>query len=85
MACQYPENKKDFLGYDQALREGWPIASGIIEGTARHLIADRLEITGSQWSVGGAEESSSSARHPHTALGTRRSCCWCRASAVCGP
>ncbi len=54
-ACQYLENKQRFLHYDTALDKGWPIATGIIEGCCRHLIADRLDITGSRWSVPGAE------------------------------
>ncbi|NQE87525.1 hypothetical protein HPY32_11030 [Nocardia terpenica] len=41
--------------YDTALATGWPIATGLIEGAARHLIADRLEITGSRWGLTGAE------------------------------
>lgn len=54
-AAQYLNNNADFIHYDQALAAGWPIASGVIEGAARHLIADRLDITGSRWSVPGAE------------------------------
>ncbi|WP_405654010.1 ISKra4 family transposase [Streptomyces sp. NBC_00019] len=54
-ACQYLNNNADFVHYDRALAAGWPIASGVIEGAARHLIADRLDITGSRWSVPGAE------------------------------
>lgn len=54
-ACRYLENNADFVHYDQALAAGWPIASGAVEGAARHLIADRLDITGSRWSVPGAE------------------------------
>ncbi|WP_193560815.1 hypothetical protein [Streptomyces alboflavus] len=54
-ACQYLGNNADFVHYDRALAAGWPIASGVIEGAARHLIADRLDITGSRWSVPGAE------------------------------
>ncbi|WP_327669553.1 MULTISPECIES: ISKra4 family transposase [unclassified Streptomyces] len=54
-ACQYLDNNADFVHYDQALAAGWPIASGVIEGAARHLVADRLDITGSRWSVPGAE------------------------------
>ncbi|NEA64603.1 hypothetical protein G3I56_18920 [Streptomyces sp. SID12488] len=46
---------RDFLRYDQALARGRPIGSGVIEGAARHLVADRLAITGSRWSVPGAE------------------------------
>jgi hypothetical protein len=42
-ACvQYLEGKREFLHYDQALEAGWPIATGVIEGACRHLIADRL-------------------------------------------
>ncbi|MFD0417971.1 hypothetical protein [Streptomyces sp. NPDC127108] len=54
-ACQYLNNNADFVHYDRALAAGWSIASGVIEGAARHLIADRLDITGSRWSVPGAE------------------------------
>jgi hypothetical protein len=31
------------------------IASGVIEGACRHLINDRLDITGARWSLLGAE------------------------------
>ena len=54
-ACHYLENNAVFVHYDKALDAGWPIASGTVEGAARHLIADRLDITGSRWSVCGAE------------------------------
>ncbi|WHM41078.1 hypothetical protein [Streptomyces sp. BPTC-684] len=54
-ACRYLTNNADFVRYDHALKAGWPIASGIVEGAARHLVADRLDITGSRWSVPGAE------------------------------
>lgn len=54
-AADYLDGYQDFLLYDQALRAGWPIGSGVIEGAARHLVADRLDITGSRWSVPGAE------------------------------
>lgn len=39
---RYLENNAEFLHYDQALAQGWPIGSGAIEGAARHLVADRL-------------------------------------------
>lgn len=51
----YLRNKHDYLHYDTALAAGWPIASGVIEGACRHLIADRLDITGARWSLEGAE------------------------------
>ena len=43
------------LRYDQYLAAGLPIASGVIEGACRHLIGDRLDITGARWSLAGAE------------------------------
>lgn len=55
-ACvRYLGNKHDFLRYDHALASGWPIATGVIEGACRHLIADRLDIGGARWGLDGAE------------------------------
>jgi hypothetical protein len=55
-ACaRYLTNNEEYLRYDQALAAGWPIATGVIEGAARHLIGDRLDITGSRWGLEGAE------------------------------
>lgn len=45
----------DQLGYHTALAAGWPIATGAIEGACRHLIGDRLDITGARWGLTGAE------------------------------
>jgi hypothetical protein len=44
----------EYLRYDQALAAGWPTATGVIEGAARHLIGDRLDIAGSRWGIEGA-------------------------------
>lgn len=55
-ACvRYLTNNSEYLRYDKALAAGWPIATGVIEGAGRHLIGDRLDITGSRWGVQGAE------------------------------
>jgi hypothetical protein len=43
------------LRYDHYLAHGLPIATGVIEGTCRHLVADRMEITGARWGLPGAE------------------------------
>ena len=51
----YLENKKDYLDYPAFLAAGWPIASGLIEGAARWLIKDRMEVTGARWGLDGAE------------------------------
>jgi len=47
--------KRDYLNYPQALAAGWPIATGIIEGACRHLVKDRLDLTGARWGLQGAE------------------------------
>jgi hypothetical protein len=55
-ACaDYLTSKKPYLGYDAALAAGWPIATGVIEGACRHLVKDRMDITGARWSLAGAE------------------------------
>jgi hypothetical protein len=53
--ADYLLNNKERLQYGKALRAGFPIASGVIEGACRHLINDRLDITGARWSLQGAE------------------------------
>jgi hypothetical protein len=44
-----------YLQYDKALAEGFPIATGVIEGACRHLVQDRMNLTGARWSLTGAE------------------------------
>src|SRR5664280_105457 len=51
----YLINKKPYLDYPTALGAGWPIATGIIEGACRHLVKDRMDITGARWGLDGAE------------------------------
>ena len=53
--ARYLENKKDYLGYPAALAKGWPIATGVIEGACRHIVKDRMDITGARWGLEGAE------------------------------
>ncbi|MFE9558255.1 hypothetical protein ACFYMW_09400 [Streptomyces sp. NPDC006692] len=52
---RYLRNNTEFLRYYQALQAGWPIATGIIEGAGRHLVADRLDISGARWGLADAE------------------------------
>jgi hypothetical protein len=54
-AARYLVNKADHLDYPTALSAGWPIATGVIEGACRHLVKDRMDITGARWSAEGAE------------------------------
>jgi len=51
----YLTNKRAYLDYPSALERGWPIATGVIEGACRHLVKDRMDITGARWGLRGAE------------------------------
>jgi hypothetical protein len=51
----YLLNYKDMLQYDEYLAAGLPIATGVIEGTCRHLVNDRMAITGARWRLQRAE------------------------------
>jgi hypothetical protein len=54
-ASDYLLNKAPYLDYPAALTNGWPIATGVIEGACRHLVKDRMDITGARWGLHGAE------------------------------
>ena len=54
-AANYLTKKAPYLDYPTALNNGWPIATGVIEGACRHIVADRLDITGARWGLEGAE------------------------------
>ena len=54
-AADYIENNRKRLQYDRALAEGLPIATGVIEGACRHLVKDRMDITGARWGLQCAE------------------------------
>jgi hypothetical protein len=53
--ADYLLNKRAYLDYPTALNNGWPIATGIIEGACRHIVKDRMDITGARWGLDGAE------------------------------
>lgn len=54
-ACRYLLNGKPAMRYDQYLKEGLPIGSGVVEGACRHLVKDRMERAGMRWTEAGAE------------------------------
>jgi hypothetical protein len=54
-AAAYLLAKKPYLDYPTALDRGWPIATGVIEGACRHLVKDRMDVTGARWGLTGAE------------------------------
>jgi hypothetical protein len=51
----YLSNHAPYLNYPLYLAKGYPIATGVIEGACRHLVKDRMEITGARWGLQGGE------------------------------
>jgi hypothetical protein len=54
-AADYIDNNRARLQYDRALAHGLPIATGVIEGACRHLVKDRMDLTGARWGLARAE------------------------------
>lgn len=46
---QYLENGSERMDYARFRAEGWPIGSGAAEGTCKHLIKERYNVTGARW------------------------------------
>jgi hypothetical protein len=53
--CGYLRKNRGRMRYDEYLRAGYPIASGVIEGACRHLVKDRMERAGMHWTPEGAQ------------------------------
>jgi len=51
----YLENNRQHMRYDEYLATGYPIGSGVIEGACRHVVKDRMELSGMRWTVEGAQ------------------------------
>ena len=51
----YFENNRAYMKYDEYLAAGYPIGSGVAEGACRHVVKDRMELTGMRWTVAGAQ------------------------------
>jgi hypothetical protein len=54
-ACAYLLKNRKRRRYDAYLAQGYPIASGVIEGACRHLVKDRMERAGMHWTPVGAQ------------------------------
>jgi hypothetical protein len=54
-AITYFGNNQEHMCYDKYLAAGYPIGSGVAEGACRHLVKDRLELTGMRWERKGAQ------------------------------
>jgi hypothetical protein len=51
----YFQRNLPYMAYDTYLKQGWPIASGVIEGACRHFVKDRCELSGMRWTQTGVE------------------------------
>ncbi len=51
----YLQRNLPFMDYARYLKNGWPIGTGVVEGACRHLVKDRMELSGMRWTVAGAE------------------------------
>jgi len=54
VAAYYQSNRQR-MRYDTYLANGWPIASGSVEGACKNLIRDRFERSGMRWTLETAE------------------------------
>lgn len=54
-AITYFDNHRHMMRYDIYLEKGYPIATGVIEGTCGSLVKDRMERSGMRWSIDGAQ------------------------------
>jgi hypothetical protein len=78
-AASYLTKKARYLDYPTALDNGWPLATGVIEGACRHIVADRLDMTGARprWGLEDAEailiRALRSNKHSWAAWGAARS------------
>jgi hypothetical protein len=51
----YFENHRHMMDYATYLAKGYPIATGLVEGTCGSLVKDRMEHSGMRWSIRGAQ------------------------------
>ena len=53
--ANYLYRNRHRMRYDHYLAQGWPIASGPVEGACKNLIKDRMERSGMRWTEAMAE------------------------------
>ncbi len=49
------DHNKQYMRYGEYIKAGYPIGSGVIEGGCRHVVRDRMELSGMRWTVEGAQ------------------------------
>ena len=55
IAAKYLDKNSKYMNYNEYLKKGYPIASGVVEGACKHLVKDRMELSGMRWTIEGAE------------------------------
>lgn len=55
VCANYLLKYSEYMRYDMYLDLGFPIATGVIEGACRHLVKDRMDLTGARWGLERAE------------------------------
>jgi hypothetical protein len=53
--ASYYQRNRERMRYDRYLANGWPIASGSVEGACKNLIRDRFERSGMRWTIDTAQ------------------------------
>jgi hypothetical protein len=51
----YFDANRAYMRYDEYLAAGYPIGSGVVEGACRHVVKDRMELSGMRWEIEGAQ------------------------------
>jgi hypothetical protein len=54
-AANYLQKYAPYMRYGDAIDQGLPIATGVIEGACRYLVKDRMDPGGARWTLDGAE------------------------------
>jgi hypothetical protein len=52
---RYFGNHRQWMKYNQYLKAGYPIGTGVVESTCGHTVKKRMEGSGRRWSISGAE------------------------------
>lgn len=52
---RYFENHRQWMKYDEYLKAGYPIGTGVVESSCGHTVKTRMEGSGRRWSIEGAE------------------------------
>jgi hypothetical protein len=53
--ASYLYRNRGRMRYDEYLQQGWPIATGVVEGACKNLVKDRMERSGMRWTPTMAE------------------------------